>query len=77
MINRGAREARERIARRPLTERRKIYDAAMYFPCVKAGHGSTHNCCVVKSCKENLEDHYQNPVEAAEQWLVKNGQIRA
>lgn len=68
------REVRERIARRPLTERRKIYDAAMYFPYIKAGHGSTHNRCVVKSCKDK-EDHFQNPAEAAEQWLMKNGQI--
>lgn len=74
MINKEAREARERIARRPLNERRKIYDVAMYFPCIKAGHGSTHNRCVVKSCKDKA-DHYQNPVEAAEQWLVKNGKI--
>lgn len=71
MINR---EIRERIARRSLTERRKIYDVDMYFPCIKAGHGSTHNRCVVKSCKGKA-DHYQNSVEAAEQWLVKNGKI--
>lgn len=73
MINRVV---RTKIAARPRTEIRKIFDAALYFPSIKPGHGSTHNNCVVKGCKYR-DDHYQDPVEAAEQWLVKNGKIRA
>ena len=71
MINK---EARKRIAFRSIVEKNKIFKAIPYFPEIKPGHGSTHDNCVVKSCK-GKEDHYQDPVEAAEQWLVKNGKI--
>jgi len=67
---------RVRIAKRPFAEFDKVFNAAPYFSGIKAGHGSTHNSCVVKGCRYR-EDHFQDPAEAAEQWLVKNGKIPA
>ena len=71
MINK---EARKRIAFRSIVEKNKIFKAIPYFPEIKPDHGSTHNSCIVKNCRYK-EDHFQDPVEAAEQWLVKNGKI--